>query len=88
MALIFSALKVAENLRATVESLGIAHTVSPSKVLTISVGAACNIADNVKYISWESVIKQADDELYKAKAAGKNCVSPPVNISNISEETS
>lgn len=85
---LFAALKVAENLRTTVESLGIAHTASPSKVLTISVGVACNIADNVKYISWESVIKQADDELYKAKAAGKNCVSPTVNISNISEETS
>jgi diguanylate cyclase (GGDEF)-like protein len=84
---LFTALKVAENLRTTVESLGIAHTVSPSKVITISVGVACNIADNVKYISWESVIKQADDELYKAKAAGKNCVSPPVNISSISDET-
>jgi diguanylate cyclase (GGDEF)-like protein len=84
---LFAALKVAENLRGTVESLGIAHTVSPSKVLTISVGVACNIADNVKYISWESVIKQADDALYKAKAAGKNCVYPPVNISNISDET-
>lgn len=83
---LLAAIKVAENLRAAVESLGIAHTVSPSKVLTISVGVACNIADNVKYISWESVIKQADDELYKAKAAGKNCVSPAVNISNISDE--
>jgi len=85
---LFAALKVAENLRTTVESLGIAHTGSPSKVLTVSVGVACNIADNVKYISWESVIKQADDELYKAKAAGKNCVSPSVNVSSISEETS
>jgi diguanylate cyclase (GGDEF)-like protein len=84
---LFAALKVAENLRATVESLGIAHSVSPSKVLTLSVGVACNIADNVKYISWESVIKQADDALYKAKAAGKNCVYPAVNISNISDET-
>jgi diguanylate cyclase (GGDEF)-like protein len=83
---LYAALKVAENLRAKVESLGIAHTVSPSKVLTISVGVACNIADNVKYISWESVIKQADDALYKAKNAGKNCVYPPVNISNISDD--
>jgi diguanylate cyclase (GGDEF)-like protein len=83
----FAALKVARSLRATVESLGITHAASPSKFLTISVGVACNIAENVKYISWESVIKQADDELYKAKAAGKNCVYPAVNISNISDET-
>lgn len=80
---LFTALRVAENLRLPVESLAISHMVASSKMLTISVGVACNVAENVKYISWESVIKQADDELYRAKSAGKNRVSPPVNIKNI-----
>jgi diguanylate cyclase (GGDEF)-like protein len=83
---LLAAIKVAENLRTAVELLGIAHTGSPSKILTISVGVACNIAENIKYISWESVIKQADDELYTAKSAGKNCVYPTLNIRNISDE--
>ncbi len=79
---LMAAIKVAENLRSGVEMLGIAHAGSPSKVLTVSVGVTCNLADNVKYFSWESVIKQADDELYKAKSAGRNCVYPSVNIAN------
>jgi len=80
---LLAAIKVAENLRIAVELLGIEHTGSPSKIITISVGVACNIAENIKYISWENVIKQADDELYKAKSAGKNCVYPNVSIRNI-----
>ncbi len=83
---LLASLKVAENLRAAVESLGIPHLGSSSRILTISVGVACNIADNVKYISWENVVKQADDELYNAKAAGRNCVYPDVNMKNISDE--
>lgn len=82
---LMAAIKVAENLRAGVEMLGIAHAGSPSKVITVSVGVTCNLADNVKYFSWESVIKQADDELYRAKSAGRNCVYPSVNIKNISD---
>ncbi|RJQ44660.1 MAG: GGDEF domain-containing protein [Nitrospiraceae bacterium] len=80
-----TALKVAETLRGTVESLAIPHAGSPSKMLTLSLGVACNIAENVKYISWESVIKQADDELYRAKAAGKNCVYPVAGIQNAAD---
>lgn len=83
---LLSALKVAENLRAEIEALGIVHKGCDSKKLTISAGVACNVAENVKYISWENVIKQADDELYKAKAAGKNCVYPASIIKNISDE--
>jgi diguanylate cyclase (GGDEF)-like protein len=83
---LYSALRVAENLRVTVESLAIAHSGSGSGSLTISAGVTCNIAENVKYIAWENIIKQADDELYKAKAAGKNRISPAVNIKNIPDE--
>jgi diguanylate cyclase (GGDEF)-like protein len=82
---LLAAIKVAENLRVGVEMLGIPHAGSPSKVVTVSVGVTCNLADNVKYFSWESVIKQADDELYRAKSAGRNCVNPDVNIKNISD---
>lgn len=81
-----SALRVAENLRVTIESLAIAHSGSRSGSLTVSAGIACNIAENVKYIGWENIIKQADDELYRAKAAGKNRISPSVNIKNIPDE--
>lgn len=83
---LYSALRVAENLRLTVDSLAISHSGSGSGKLTISAGIACNIAENVRYISWENIIKQADDELYRAKSAGKNRVSPPVNIKNIPDE--
>jgi len=83
-----AALKVAENLRTAVEALAIPHTGSASGILTLSAGVACNVADNVRYISWENVIKQADDELYRAKSAGKNCISPPVNIKNIQDQQS
>ncbi|HDH04190.1 MAG TPA: GGDEF domain-containing protein [Nitrospirae bacterium] len=75
------ALRVAENLRVSVESLGMEHKGSDSRILTISAGVACNIAENVKYISWESVLKQADDSLYKAKSAGRNRVHPSISIS-------
>ncbi len=81
-----SAVRVAETLRQSAEALGIPHLISSSGVLTISVGVACNIAENVKFISWENVIKQADDELYRAKGAGKNCVFPSVRISNNPED--
>lgn len=79
---LLAALKVAENIRIAVESLGIQHSAAKSRIITTSLGVACNIADNVKYISWENVIKQADDELYRAKAAGKNCVYPAIDIKN------
>ena len=75
------ALRVAENLRATIESLGLEHKSTDSGILTISAGVACNIAENVKYISWETILKQSDDSLYKAKSAGRNCVHPAMSIS-------
>ena len=75
------ALRVAENLRATIESLGLEHKGTDSGILTISAGVACNIAENVKYISWETILKQSDDSLYKAKSAGRNCVHPAMSIS-------
>ncbi|RJQ21450.1 MAG: GGDEF domain-containing protein [Nitrospiraceae bacterium] len=84
---LLSALKVADNLRAEVEAQGIPHKGCDRKMLTISAGVACNFADNVKYIMWENVIKQADDELYKAKASGKNRICPSTTIDNVSKLT-
>jgi diguanylate cyclase (GGDEF)-like protein len=73
-----SALNAAEHIRVTVESIGIEHTGVESGVVTVSIGVACNTFENVKSISWEKVLKQADDEMYRAKSCGKNCVFPPL----------
>jgi len=71
-----SAIKVAENLRKAVESLGIEHKFSKPSLLTMSFGVAASTSENVQHITWENVLKEADDGLYKAKASGKNCVYP------------
>ncbi len=66
-----SALRVAENVRAAVESLNIEHKNNDPQSVTISCGVCSNTAG---HISWESVLKSADDALYTAKQAGRNCV--------------
>lgn len=79
---IHSSLKVAENLRAGVQSLGIELAGSEWKVVTVSMGVACNDSDNdnVKTISWEKVLKKADDALYRAKSEGRNRVCSPIMV--------
>lgn len=66
-----SALRVAENVRAAVETLNIEHKSNEPQSVTISCGVCSNTAG---HISWESVLKSADDALYTAKQAGRNCV--------------
>ncbi|HBH61736.1 MAG TPA: hypothetical protein DDX85_08375 [Nitrospiraceae bacterium] len=68
------ALKVAENLRASVHNLGIKHQKSDLRIVTISCGVASFYPWKTKDIGWEYVVKQADDALYKAKLGKKNCV--------------
>jgi len=51
--------------------------------LTMSFGVSSNATEKIKHLSWESVLKEADDQLYRAKSEGKNCVYPK----ELSEET-
>jgi diguanylate cyclase (GGDEF)-like protein len=66
-----TALKVAENVRSAVELLKIEHNKNEVGSVTISCGVCSNTAG---HISWESVLKSADDALYMAKQSGRNCV--------------
>lgn len=62
--------EMAEALRAKVQNLKISFESEPLKVVTISVG----YTDHVKGARYEKTIKNADDALYKAKRAGRNCI--------------
>jgi diguanylate cyclase (GGDEF)-like protein len=67
------ALSVAESLRKAVTELGIEHVASEQGRVTVSVGAASwqgVVADSV-----HSVVKAADEALYRAKAIGRNTVA-------------
>ena len=69
-----SAFIIAENLRLSVVSLQIPHDCSPTdKIVTISAGVASNFPS--KNTSFTSLIKSADDALYRSKATGRNKVS-------------
>jgi diguanylate cyclase (GGDEF)-like protein len=64
---------LAERMRSNVESLGIEHSGSGNKIVTISCGVAVfdrNCGDD----RWEMVMDRADKALYEAKKAGKNRV--------------
>ncbi|MGM0691669.1 MAG: diguanylate cyclase [Pseudomonadota bacterium] len=69
------AAKVAERIRARVESLGIPHAYATSTdVVTISLGVAgssCNTEQDTK----ETLLKRADEALYRSKARGRNRVT-------------
>ncbi|MBC3795445.1 diguanylate cyclase domain-containing protein [Acetobacterium tundrae] len=68
------AAKIAELLRIAIMDLRILHNSSPvKKVVTISIGAATsNPSDEASY---ETLLRHADDALYKAKASGRNRIS-------------
>jgi diguanylate cyclase (GGDEF)-like protein len=62
----------AERLRSAVEALDIPHEASPAKRVTISVGLAVLSGNQGTTIAkW---LEDADAALYRAKAAGRNCV--------------
>ena len=62
-----------ERIRSGIESLAIAHTGNPLQVLTISAGISTFTADHA--VSSGQLLKEADDALYSAKAAGRNRVA-------------
>ncbi|MES2772038.1 MAG: diguanylate cyclase [Pseudomonadota bacterium] len=76
--------QIAEQLRAEIEALGIAHAESTvSSTLTVSIGVCSkpeetsdvlvNAAENVAANATD-LLRQADVQLYAAKAGGRNCV--------------
>ncbi len=69
---IHDALVVAERMRDAVQGLEIEHPGSSHSVVTVSVGIAAMIPQDGQ--DSDSVIKAADEALYYAKAAGRNCV--------------
>ncbi len=69
---IHDALVVAERMRCAVQDLKIDHPGSSHSVVTVSVGIASMTPQDGQ--GSDSVIKAADEALYYAKAAGRNCV--------------
>jgi diguanylate cyclase (GGDEF)-like protein len=67
------ALSIAESLRKAVAELGIEHAASEQGRVTVSVGAAS--WQGVVADGFHSVVKAADQALYRAKAIGRNTVS-------------
>lgn len=73
-----AAVRKAECLRNAVEELGIAHLDSPmGDHVTISVGAAALMPD--ARTAPATLLEMADEQLYRAKAAGRNRVAPPLS---------
>ncbi|WP_102346607.1 PAS domain S-box protein [Bacillus sp. Marseille-P3661] len=72
------AVTVAERIRAGIENLHIPHVTSRiSDYVTVSVGVASTW---VGYSNPETLIKQADTALYKAKNHGRNCVESFIEL--------
>lgn len=67
----------AEKIRSALEVLAIPHTGSQcANTVTVSMGIACVRVGSLPETYADRLQEQADKELYKAKAAGRNCFSP------------
>jgi len=71
--------QLAEAMRVAVERLALTHGAGQGGVVTLSIGAACHIPGRDELAS-VAVLKAADDALYRAKAAGRNCVAAELEI--------
>jgi len=71
-ATVADALVVAERMRGAVLGLNIEHPSAPNELVTISAGAASVVP--TANADPQMLVKEADEALYHAKAAGKNCV--------------
>ena len=71
-------LLIANEILNRIRKLNIEHTHSSAEsIVTVSIGLATFIAENdsPQEINFEDFIHQADLQMYKAKASGKNCIS-------------
>ena len=64
--------QLAQNLRQSVEALGLAHQNSPGGKVTVSVGVA--VQSERLFKDAESLLRAADEALYRAKHEGRNQV--------------
>lgn len=69
---VYRAVEIAEDIRRGVRALAIPHPGNPPGVLTISIGVAVREAGEA--LSDDELLHQADDSLYQAKGAGRDCV--------------
>ncbi|WP_196801324.1 GGDEF domain-containing protein [Bordetella sp. FB-8] len=65
------AVAIAEQVRASIENLAIEHSGGPTEFVTVSIGVAGASGSGV---TPQTLIGMADEALYDAKAAGRNCV--------------
>ncbi|MFN2528913.1 MAG: GGDEF domain-containing protein [Candidatus Baltobacteraceae bacterium] len=68
-----TAARIAEHLRAQVQSLCIPHAGSPSSHLTVTIGSTGGLVQ--RGMTTEMLFNFADAALYNAKAHGRNCVT-------------
>ncbi|WP_139180285.1 sensor domain-containing diguanylate cyclase [Gracilibacillus ureilyticus] len=74
--------RVARDINKQIEQLEIAHHTSPvSKYVTLSIGLYTTVPD--KQMDLNSVLKQADEALYQAKALGRNQVASKTGTGNV-----
>ena len=72
---VFSAIRIAERIRRSVEALGIPHEgLGATRIVTVSCGSA---AAPTSTISAPELVAAADAALYAAKRSGRNQVWPP-----------
>lgn len=64
---------VAETLRKAVHALAIPHSHSKSKIVTVSIGVS-SAKPAAEQVSVQELVGRADQALYDAKAAGRDCV--------------
>jgi diguanylate cyclase (GGDEF)-like protein len=69
---VWTALELAEGLRAAVEALGVRSAASSAGVVSVSIGVAVFVPQS--HARTEDLVRAADEALYAAKAAGRNCV--------------